>query len=111
MKSRLYLKGDEKMMNYYFGQQPKVGDTVSFVDQDERYDLTDKVSSINEDGTINVDNGMGILHDLDPSNYILTSSEWSSFWKAMSLSKEDDVLECEDYYGNIVNNGDYTFMW
>jgi len=40
------------------------------------------------------------------------SSEFKSFWKVAELSKEDDVLECEDIgYQNIVNNGDYTFMW
>lgn len=36
---------------------------------------------------------------------------WKSFWEALTESKEGDILECEDYYANIVNNGDYTFMW
>lgn len=38
-------------------------------------------------------------------------NEWLSFWDALSQSKEDDVLECENFYDNIVNNGDFTFMW
>jgi hypothetical protein len=37
--------------------------------------------------------------------------KWLSFWQAAELSREEDVLECEEYYGNIVNNGDFTFMW
>jgi hypothetical protein len=38
--------------------------------------------------------------------------EWFSFWKTAEMSKEEDVLECEtNLFQNIVNNGDYTFMW
>ncbi|WP_161805239.1 hypothetical protein [Sporosarcina globispora] len=36
---------------------------------------------------------------------------WLTFWEALSQSKEGDVIECEAIYSNIVNNGDYTFMW
>ena len=38
-------------------------------------------------------------------------SEWVTFWEALSGSKEEDIIECEYSYQNIVNNGDYTFMW
>jgi hypothetical protein len=35
-----------------------------------------------------------------------------SFWEVCSKSNEDDILICLDYpMQNIVNNGDYTFMW
>lgn len=38
--------------------------------------------------------------------------EWLSFWDALAQSKEEDIIECKDnYYQNIVNNGDYTYMW
>jgi hypothetical protein len=37
--------------------------------------------------------------------------EWKTFWNTLSESKEEDIIECEDYYQNIVNNGDFTFMW
>lgn len=38
-------------------------------------------------------------------------SEWVTFWEALGKSKEEDVIECEYSYQDIVNNGDYTFMW
>lgn len=35
-----------------------------------------------------------------------------TFWEVCAKSKEEDVLTCLDYpYQNIVNNGDYTFVW
>lgn len=35
-----------------------------------------------------------------------------TFWEAALKSKEGDKLVCIDYpYQNIINNGDYTFMW
>lgn len=48
--------------------------------------------------------GNGIEMDVDKN--------WVTFWEALSRSKEEDVLECEySPYQNIVNNGDFTFMW
>jgi hypothetical protein len=35
-----------------------------------------------------------------------------SFWEVCANSKEGNILICLDYsLQNIVNNGDYTFMW
>ncbi|WP_200415978.1 hypothetical protein [Virgibacillus salexigens] len=35
-----------------------------------------------------------------------------TFWEVCQKSKEGDVLTCVDWkIQNIVNNGDYTFMW
>lgn len=39
-------------------------------------------------------------------------NEWGTFWEVAARSKEEDTLRCEyAAYQNIVNNGDYTFMW
>lgn len=35
-----------------------------------------------------------------------------TFFETIEKSKENDVMRCIDYpMQNIVNNGDYTFMW
>jgi hypothetical protein len=39
-------------------------------------------------------------------------NEWGTFWEVAAKSKEEDILECKSVlFQNIVNNGDYTFMW
>lgn len=59
------------MKVYKNGEKPLVGDTVESIYEDENYDYIDMVSTVNKNGTINVNNGLGVLHELEPSNYVL----------------------------------------
>lgn len=59
------------MIAYYFGQKPMKGDIVECLFKDEEYDYIDEVSNVNDDGTININNGLGILYEIDPSNFAL----------------------------------------
>lgn len=100
-------------MNYKSGEEPRVGDNIVHTNdtgEDNCYSVT--VFSINDDGTLNLDEGMGIIPECLPEDYILVENDWKSFWEALSNSKEEDILECEwEMTQRIVNNGDYTFMW
>ncbi|MGG3890280.1 hypothetical protein [Metabacillus fastidiosus] len=101
-------------MKYHSGQIPKVGDNIQNVKEDEDFlYVHESVCQVNEDGTIDIEiSGMGIIDSIDPSNYVLLENEWRTFWETAAKSKEEDVLECEwDGRQNIVNNGDYTFLW
>lgn len=61
-------------MKYYKkGEKPLLGDTIEHIDADDDDIYLDNVSSINEDGTIDVNNGLGVLHDLDPGDFVLVS--------------------------------------
>lgn len=61
------------MKKYKKGEKPLIGDIVEHIEEDDDYDYINEVTSINENGTINVSNGLGVLHDLEPSNYFLLS--------------------------------------
>lgn len=39
------------------------------------------------------------------------NDRWLSFWEALGKSKEEDIIEAENWYGRILNNGDNTFLW
>jgi hypothetical protein len=98
-------------MKYYSGQTPKVGDRITGSNHEDMQ-TEEIVVAVNDDGTIDIEiSGHGVFNNVDPSNSILLNNKWGTFWEVAAKSKEGDILECEDYYGNIVNNGDYAFLW
>lgn len=62
-----------KVKVYKKGEKPLVGDVIEHIEEDEDYENLDTVSSINNDGTINVRNAIGILYELEPSDFYLVS--------------------------------------
>lgn len=61
------------MKLYNKGEKPMVGDIVESIEEDEEYDYTDVVSFVNEDGTINISNGLGVLHECQPKDFNLVA--------------------------------------
>lgn len=85
------------MSKYYTGEQPEFGDIVEWIEQDD-YDLTNRVVHIYEDGTVNLNNGMGILGKVNPQYLMLVERQ------SKDLQLNLTVSEIQYLRGLIIND-------